>query len=75
MNVFLNLGYSFRRAKLLAILIFLFVLSMVVEGEVIKVVHAANITVNTEEDELNNDGDCSLREAIQAANINANVDG
>src|SRR3990172_614711 len=32
------------------------------------------LTVNTTEDELNNDGDCSLREAIRAANTNAAVD-
>ncbi len=34
----------------------------------------ANIRVNTLDDELNTDGDCSLREAIQAANTNAPVD-
>lgn len=32
------------------------------------------ITVNTTEDELNTDGDCSLREAIEAANTNMMVD-
>ena len=32
------------------------------------------IFVNTFQDELNSDGDCSLREAIQAANTNAPVD-
>ena len=32
------------------------------------------ITVNTTSDELNNDGDCSLREAIQSANTNSSVD-
>lgn len=32
------------------------------------------ITVNTMDDELNTDGDCSLREAIQAANTNEAVD-
>ena len=32
------------------------------------------ITVNTTVDELNGDGDCSLREAIQAANTDATVD-
>ena len=32
------------------------------------------ITVNTTADELNSDGDCSLREAIQAANTDAAVD-
>src|SRR5262245_22662498 len=35
---------------------------------------SAAITVNTSDDELNNDGDCSLREAIQAANGNLAVD-
>ncbi|MFT5194001.1 MAG: CSLREA domain-containing protein [Cellvibrionaceae bacterium] len=39
--------------------------------------HAVNgttITVNTTNDELNSDGDCSLREAIQAANTDTAVD-
>src|SRR5690349_19560398 len=36
--------------------------------------NAATITVTTTTDELNTDGDCSLREAIQAANTNAAVD-
>jgi CSLREA domain-containing protein len=35
---------------------------------------ATTITVNTTADELNADGDCSLREAIQAANTNAATD-
>lgn len=35
---------------------------------------AATITVTTTTDELNTDGDCSLREAIQAANTDAAVD-
>jgi len=39
------------------------------------VVYAASITVNTTDDELNADGDCSLREAIVAANTNTAVDG
>jgi CSLREA domain-containing protein len=34
----------------------------------------AAIVVNTLEDELNNDGDCTLREAILAANVNTTVD-
>ena len=34
----------------------------------------ASIVVNTTADELNTDGDCSLREAIMAANTNAAVD-
>ena len=33
-----------------------------------------NLLVTTLEDELNTDGDCSLREAIEAANTNAPVD-
>jgi CSLREA domain-containing protein len=33
-----------------------------------------NIVVNTTDDELNGDGDCSLREAIQAANNDTAVD-
>lgn len=39
------------------------------------VAHAAIITVNTTDDELNADGDCSLREAIRAANLDATVSG
>jgi CSLREA domain-containing protein len=35
---------------------------------------AATITVNTTDDELNSDGNCSLREAIQAANTDTAVD-
>ncbi|MGB9673208.1 MAG: choice-of-anchor Q domain-containing protein [Anaerolineales bacterium] len=34
----------------------------------------ATIQVNTTDDELNNDSDCSLREAIRAANLNVAVD-
>lgn len=37
-------------------------------------VRAATITVNTPDDELNTDIDCSLREAIEAANTDAIVD-
>lgn len=37
-------------------------------------VRATTITVNTTADEVNADGDCSLREAILAANTNAAVD-
>ena len=32
------------------------------------------INVTTQQDELNNDGDCSLREAVRAANLNIVVD-
>lgn len=35
----------------------------------------AVITVNTTDDEINEDGDCSLREAIRAANLESQVDG
>jgi CSLREA domain-containing protein len=38
------------------------------------VAYAATISVNTTADELNSDGDCSLREAIEAANTNSVVD-
>jgi CSLREA domain-containing protein len=34
-----------------------------------------SIQVTTTDDELNNDGDCSLREAVRAANLDAAVDG
>ena len=36
-----------------------------------RVARATDITVNTTADENNSDGDCSLREAIRAANLNA----
>ena len=36
--------------------------------------YAASITVTTTDDELNADGDCSLREAIQAANTDTAID-
>lgn len=36
---------------------------------------AASLTVTTSADEPNTDGNCSLREAIEAANTNAAVDG
>ncbi|KAA3662868.1 MAG: CSLREA domain-containing protein [Chloroflexi bacterium] len=35
---------------------------------------SASITVNTTNDELNSDGDCSLREAVQSANTDSSVD-
>ena len=38
------------------------------------VAYAATISVNTTDDELNSDGNCSLREAIQAANTDSAVD-
>ncbi len=44
-----------------------------------QITHAApngtTITVNTTDDELNGDGDCSLREAVRAANLDQVVSG
>lgn len=40
----------------------------------VPIAHAATINVTTTTDELNSDGDCSLREAIRAANTNTAVD-
>jgi CSLREA domain-containing protein len=40
----------------------------------VPVAQAATLTVTTVADELNNDGDCSLREAVRAANLDAAVD-
>lgn len=40
----------------------------------IPITFAATIHVNTTHDELNNDGDCSLREAIQSANKDTSID-
>src|SRR5437588_10873739 len=37
--------------------------------------HAATITVNTTADERLSDGNCSLREALQAANTDTAIDG
>ena len=37
-------------------------------------INATTISVNTATDELNADGDCSLREAVRAANLNSQVD-
>ncbi len=39
------------------------------------VTYATSISVTTTADELNTDGDCSLREVIRAANRNTRVDG
>jgi CSLREA domain-containing protein len=40
----------------------------------VEIAQAAVITVNTTDDELNTDGDCSLREAVRAANLDTTVD-
>ena len=51
--------------------VLVFLLLFLASGQV---AYAAIITVNTTDDELNSDGDCSLREAIQAANTDTAVD-
>jgi CSLREA domain-containing protein len=53
-----------------------FVVLMAVRADRAKAaVPGTTITVNTKEDESNSKGDCSLREAIRAANSNSAVDG
>jgi len=50
-------------------------LAVVLGAHPVPVAHAGTtITVTTAMDELNDDGDCSLREAIQAANTDSAVD-
>jgi CSLREA domain-containing protein len=55
-------------------LILLLVLGLVGTAVLIPVVHAGSMDVNTTDDENNSDGDCSLREAIIAANTDTAVD-
>lgn len=43
-------------------------------GQPLPAVKGRRIQVTTQEDELNQDGDCSLREALRAANTNSRVD-
>ncbi|PKB84360.1 MAG: hypothetical protein BZY88_00015 [SAR202 cluster bacterium Io17-Chloro-G9] len=58
---------------LLAVMMVFVLAGLMVAGEG-QPVYAATIAVNTTDDELNTDGDCSLREAIQAANTDSAVD-
>jgi CSLREA domain-containing protein/uncharacterized repeat protein (TIGR01451 family) len=51
------------------------VLLWVLGGAPFHHVYAANLLVTTFDDELNGGGDCSLREAVQAANTNTAVGG
>ncbi len=51
-----------------------FLLLIAVVAGLASAVRAAAIVVNTTADELNSDGDCSLREAIRAANLDTAVD-
>ncbi|MEO6026645.1 MAG: right-handed parallel beta-helix repeat-containing protein, partial [Candidatus Binatia bacterium] len=53
---------------------FLGILLAIVVCTAAQPIHAATITVTTTVDELNVDGDCSLREAVRAANTNVAVD-
>jgi CSLREA domain-containing protein len=62
-----------RRRPSLAILLPLLALVVLVIVPAAPAVAAA-ITVTTTDDELNSDGDCSLREAVESANTNAAVD-
>lgn len=56
-------------------LIVLMIVSLIMAAVHSSAVRAAAIAVNTIDDEVNSDGDCSLREAIIAANTDATVDG
>ncbi len=62
------------RTALQALIFFTFFIFFEMVFQQVSPVHAATITVTTTVDELNSDGDCSLREAIQAANTNSAVD-
>jgi CSLREA domain-containing protein len=59
----------------LRVLLFLLAVGVVaVTAVFIAPVHATDITVTTTDDEVNSDGDCSLREAVIAANGDTAVD-
>ena len=62
-------------ATLVALLLFVVALSFYYPGLASAQTTGTTIQVNTIADESNTDGDCSLREAIGAANQNAAVDG
>ena len=69
-----------RRTRRLALplLVSLALAGVLALGPVVQAENArsrATIVVNTGDDENNTDGDCSLREAVVAANTNAAVDG
>ncbi|MFL5802640.1 MAG: choice-of-anchor Q domain-containing protein [Roseiflexaceae bacterium] len=48
---------------------------LLLHASTVSIAHAATIVVSTTADELNADGDCSLREAVRAANLDSPVDG
>jgi CSLREA domain-containing protein len=60
-----------NHTQLVALLIFTLLFVAVIPA---RRANAATISVSTFADELNSDGDCSLREAIQAANTNTAID-
>ena len=51
------------------------IIAMMLAGLPVQGVSAATITVNTVNDEIIDDSNCSLREAIMAANMDASVNG
>jgi CSLREA domain-containing protein len=53
----------------------IFLLTVVAAGLNPRLAQATILTVNTTTDELNADGDCSLREAVRAANLDTTVSG
>ena len=63
-----------RFSKVPRLFIMAALVALVLGIQPVPVAQAATITVNTTDDEINIDGDCSLREAIKAANTNAAVD-
>jgi CSLREA domain-containing protein len=56
------------------LILFAVLASLLGSALIVTPAYALSIDVTTTDDELNNDGDCSLREAIQTANTNAPVD-
>ena len=62
---------KYGRRLAIPLLVLVTLLVFLTQGQVVQ---AGAITVTTTDDELNADGDCSLREAIQAANTDTAVD-
>lgn len=66
--------YTHKSVGLSIIFVFVTTLALLIPTTRSLPTQAASLTVNTTTDELNADGDCSLREAIQAVNTRASVD-
>lgn len=69
---------SKMKSRLWFVSVVLILLAFLTSGyrtRLVDTVTAGFIQVNTTDDEINNDGDCSLREAVLAANGDAPVDG